>query len=452
MISQRVSSDEMNAHKRLSMLFDEGTFVEVGAFLHRAKTELDIDSGDELEPVVTGYGSVGGTLVYAFSQDFSRLSGALGEMHAKKIVKIYDMAIRSGAPVVGVFDSAGAKILEGVDALAGYGRIMAKAAEAKGICPQTAVIAGPCGGSNAVIARMFDVIIAVESGSLYIAPASVLTDKNMIGADGLYERGTASLKAKDDAEAMALVRRLIPYFGARSDSSDDASRASDISDILENENYEMRDVIAQTFDSGSFFELGGGHAAHMITGFATLNSNVVGVVANDPAQKGGKLCPCAADKAADFVSLCSSLGMPIVTLVDTDGVASFEKAEQKDISLKLARLAGAYADDMSVGGPKITAVLGKAYGTAYTVMGSKSLGVDVAIALDRAKIAPMEPLRAVEFLGDVADESKKDEIAAEWAAKFATPLEAAKSGHIDDIIDASELRARLAASLEMLLF
>lgn len=451
-ISERTSSDKMNAHKRLSMLFDEGTFVEVGAYLHRKKTELDRDSDEDFEPVVTGYGAVGGTLVYAFSQDFSRLSGALGEMHAKKIVKIYDMALRSSAPVVGVFDSAGAKILEGVDALAGYGYIMAKTAEAKNICPQIAVIAGPCGGSNAVIARMFDMIIAADGGSLYTAPSSVLENKEMIEAKGLYERGIASLLAKDDADAMACVRRLIPYFGSKTDSADDPSRAVSVADIIASGAYNVRDVIAQTVDGGSFVELGGGHAAHMVTGFAAINSNVVGIVANDPSKKDGKLCPCAIDKAADFVSLCSGFGIPIITLVDTVGIAANEKTEQKDISKKLARLAAAYADDMSVGGPKITVVLGKAFGTAYTVMGSKAVGADVALALDSAQIAAMEPVRAVEFLGDVGDESKKAEIAAEWAEKFASPLEAAKSGHIDDIIDPSELRARIAASLEMLTF
>lgn len=451
-IADRCDSGEMNAHRRMAMLFDEGTFVEVGALLHRKKTELDQSFDEDFEPVVTGYGAVNGTLVYAFSQDFTRLSGALGEMHAKKIVKVYDMAMRSGAPIVGVFDSAGAKILEGVDALAGYGAIMAKAAEAKYICPQIAVIAGPCGGSDAVIARMFDLIIAVEGCSLYIAPASVLKDKDMIGADGLFSRGIAALTAKDDGEALSCVRRLVGYFGKTIENDDDASRAVDIDEILASREYEIRDVIAQVVDAGSFIEIYGGHASHMVTGFATINSNVVGVLANDPAQKGGKLCPCAINKAADFVSLCSGHGIPLVTLVDTEGVAMMEHAEQKDISLSLARLCSAYAGDYNGAGTKVTVVLGRAFGTAFTVMGSKALGAGVALALDCAKIAAMAPERAVEFLGDVGDESKKDEIASDWAEKFATPLEAAKSGHIDDVIAPSELRARIAASLEMLAF
>ena len=451
MIAERTSATgegKLNAHARMKLLFDEGTFVEVGTYLCRKKTELDLSSDEDFEPVVTGYGAVDGALVYAFSQDFSRLSGALGEMHAKKIVNIIEMAQNSEAPLVGVFDSAGAKILEGVDALAGYGRIMAALSDAPYL-KKIAVIAGPCGGSSAVIARMFDIIITTEGGSLYIAPSSVLTDKTLGTPKHLAEAGISSLSAKDDAEAFALVGKLLSYFGETAESADDPSRAVDLDGIFANENYEVRDVIAQIVDAGSFFELKAEHASHMATGFATINSRPVGIVATDPAIKGGKLCPCSLEKAAEFIWLCGNFGLPVVTLVDTDGVAACDKAEAKDISRKLARLADAYVSNADCG---VTVVLGKAYGTAYTVMGSKALGARVALALDRAKIAPMAPERAVEFLGEVADESKASETAAEWAEKFASPLEAAKSGHIDDIIEASELRARIAASLEMLTF
>ena len=446
---KKLGGGKLSAHARMALLFDEETFVEVGAYIRRKKTELDVSSGEEFEPVVTGYGAVDGTLVYAFSQDYSRLSGALGEAHAKKIADIYDMALRSEAPIVGVFDSAGAKILEGVDALAGYGKIMEKSAAAKTAIPQIAVIAGPCGGASAVIARMFDVIITTENGSLYIVPSSVCEDKEIGTAVRLYKDGVSALSAKDEAEAFAFVRRLIPYFGTFIETTDDASRAVDVDGILSNENYEVRDVIAEIADAGSFVELGGGRAHHMATGFASVNSRVVGIVATDPAEKGGALCPCAVEKAADFIDLCSGFEIPVLTLVDTVGVPQKEHAEEKGISEKLAHLAVSYTGGLS---PKITVVLGKAFGTAYTVLGSKSLGADVAFALDRAEIAPMAPERAVEFLGDVTDESKKAEIAADWAEKFASPVEAAKSGCIDDIIEASELRARIAASLEMLAF
>jgi len=438
---------KLNAHARMKLLFDEGTFVEVGTYLCRKRTELDVDFSDDFEPVVTGYGAIGGTLVYAFSQDYTRLSGALGEMHAKKIAKIIEMASGSGAPLVGVFDSAGAKIYEGVDALAGYGAIMSAIAKADHIT-KLAVVSGPCGGSNAVIAQMFDFIIATESGSLYIAPSSVLEDKTLGTPKKLAETGITSLTANDDADAFAYVKKLISYLYAENVSGDDPSRAVDIDGILENDNYEVRDVIAQIVDNGSFFELKADHARHMVTGFATVNSRPVAIIANDPAVKGGKLCPCTAEKAAEFIEFASARDIPVLTLVDSEGVAMCDKAEQKNISKKLAKLVRSYNNSYT----NVTVVLGRAFGTAYTVMASKGICRTVALALDRAQIAPMAPERAVEFLGEVADESKAVETAADWAEKFASPLEAAKSGHIDDIIEASELRARIAASLEMLTF
>lgn len=443
------ASGKLTARARMELLFDEGTFVEVGAFIRRKTTELDVGSNEDFEPVVTGYGAVDGTLVYAFSQDFSRLSGALGQAHAKKIADIYDMAIRSEAPIVGVFDSAGAKILEGVDALAGYGKIMEKASAAKTAIPQIAVIAGPCGGASAVIARMFDIKIATKNGSLYIVPSSVCEDKEIGTPARLYANGTVDFSVDEEADAFALVKKLVPCFGTFVESTDDASRTSEIGALIASGEYEIRDVIAQIADEGSFIELKGGHARHMATGFASINSRVVGVVATDPAVKGGALCPCAVEKAADFIDMCSGFEIPVVTLVDTIGVPQKDHAEEKNISEKLAHLACSYTGGLS---PKITVVLGKAYGTAFTVLGSKALGVDVAIALDSAKIAAMAPERAVEFLGDVEDESRKSEIASDWAAKFASPVEAAKGGHVDDIVAPSELRARIAASLEMLAF
>ena len=440
---------KLTARKRMELLFDAGTFVEVGAYVRRKTTELDIDSNEDFEPVVTGYGAVDGTLVYAFSQDYSRLSGALGEAHAKMIADIYDMALRSEAPIVGVFDSAGAKILEGVDALAGYGKIMEKASAAKTAIPQIAVVAGPCGGASAVIARMFDVIIVTKNGSLYIVPSSVCEDNEIGTPARLYAGGTAAFTVEEEADAFELVKKLVPYFGTFIENTDDASRTSDIGAIVANENYEVRDVIAEIADEGSFIELKAGHARHMVTGFALVNSRVVGVVATDPAVKGGALCPCAVEKAADFIDMCSGFEIPVLTLVDTVGVPQKDHVEEKNVTEKLAHLACSYTGGLS---PKITVVLGRAFGTAYTVLGSKSLGVDVALALDSAQIAPMSPERAVEFLGNVNDESKKAEIAADWADKFASPIEAAKGGHIDDIVEPSELRARIAASLEMLAF
>ena len=433
----------LTAHERMRLLFDAGTFVEVGAYIGRRRTELDREADDSFEPVVIGYGAVNGALVYAFSQDYSRLHGALGEMHAKKIVTIIEMAVRSGAPLVGVFDSAGAKILEGVDALAGYGSIMLRPAANANI-PKVAVISGLCGGANAVIAEMFDLVIgAKRTGKLFASPSGK-TSEGICANEGLIDVSTARMTISP------LSRRVpsVPACGADS-QNDDINRTVALDSILSQESYDVREVISAVFDAASFTETGTGHADSMVTGLAAIGGRTVGIVASNPASKHGLLCPCAADKALRLLRLCQSAKLPVITLVDTDGIADKVQAEDMGLAAKLSRLAAAYAGLMS---PAVTVTLGKAYGTAHTVMGSKALTGGVALALDRAKISAMSPDAAVEFLDKVDDESKHAKIAESWAQTYASPLEAAKSGHIDDIIDAAELRQRIGAALEMLCF
>lgn len=431
---------KLTARQRMALLFDEGTFVEVGAYVGRRRTELDSDADDSYEPVITGYGAIDGALVYAFSQDYSRLHGALGEMHAKKITNIIEMAERSEAPILGVFDSAGAKILEGVDALAGYGAIM-RALDA--VCvPKIAVVSGLCGGASAVIAEMFDLVIAADkTGKLFTSPSGKVAEG--VSANPLM----VDLHAEDDAAAMNAARTLVSYFTETTPDTDDANRAVALDGIFANDEYDVHDVIADVFDLGSFTELGGAHASQMVTGFATMNGRPVAVIANNPAVKGGKLCPCAVKKASKLLRIAFAQSMAVVTLVDTLGIADKPEAEEKGFAASLASLATGYA---RVGAGAVTVTLGKSFGTAYTVMGSKALTGGIALALDRAQIAAMAPESAVEFLGDVKDESRHAEIAADWAEKFASPLQAAKSGHIDDIIATAELRQRIGAALEML--
>lgn len=432
----------LTAHERMRLLFDAGTFVEVGAYIGRRRTELDREADDSFEPVVIGYGAVNGALVYAFSQDYSRLHGALGEMHAKKIVTIIEMAARSGAPLVGVFDSAGAKILEGVDALAGYGSIMRAAANAN--IPKVAVISGLCGGANAVIAEMFDLVIgAKRTGKLFASPSGK-TSEGISANEGLID-----VICEDDESAVVKARIVCTCLAGADSQNDDINRTVALDSILSQESYDVREVISAVFDAASFTETGAGHADSMVTGFAAIGGRTVGIVASNPASKHGLLCPCAADKAFRLLRLCQSAKLPVITLVDTDGIADKVQAEDMGLAAKLSRLAAAYAGLMS---PAVTVTLGKAYGTAHTVMGSKALTGGVALALDRAKISAMSPDAAVEFLDKVDDESKHAKIAESWAQTYASPLEAAKSGHIDDIIDAAELRQRIGAALEMLCF
>ena len=427
---------KLTARARMDVIFDEGTFAEVGAF---------IGDGEEFCPVVTGYGAVDGMLVFAFSQDYSRLHGAMGKAHAKKICKIIEMALEVNAPVIGVFDSAGAKIDEGSDALNACGEVISSLAFSKGMIPTIAVIAGPCGGAGAVAASLCDVIIVAEkTGSLYMVPSSMLEDKTLGKPEKLAETGVSAITAEDDASACLAARAICRYFTPEMITSDDGNRAFDAS-VFENPKYDVHSVIGSLFDAGSFTELFAKRAPQMTVGLASMNGRVCGVIANNPSFKDGKMCPGACEKAVKLIKLCRTIDVPVVTLVDGVGVGTTDKIEIGGVAGKLAELAMAY----SASARKVTVITGEAYGTAYSVLGSKALGADFVLALDRAKISPMNPVSAVEFLGEVYDESKVDEIAAKWADENASPLEAAKKGYVDDIIEASELRARVASALEM---
>lgn len=427
---------KLTARARMDVIFDEGTFAEVGAF---------IGDGEEFCPVVTGYGAVDGMLVFAFSQDYSRLHGAMGKAHAKKICKIIDMAIEANAPVIGVFDSAGAKIDEGSDALNACGEVISALSFCKGVIPTVAVVSGPCGGSGAVAASLCDVIVVAEkTGSLYVVPSSMLEDKTLGKPAKLAETGVSAITATDDASACLAARELCKYFAPEMITSDDGNRAFDAS-VFENPKYDVHSVIGSLFDAGSFTELFAKRAPQMAVGLASMNGRVCGVIANNPSFKDGKMCPGACEKAVKLIKLCRTIDVPVVTLVDGVGVGTTDKIEIGGVAGKLAELAMAY----SASARKVTVITGEAYGTAYSVLGSKALGADFVLALDRAKISPMNPVSAVEFLGEVYDESKVDEIAAKWADENASPLEAAKKGYVDDIIEASELRARVASALEM---
>lgn len=429
---------KLTARARMDIIFDEGTFAEVGAFIGG-------DSDEDFCPVVTGYGSIDGLLVFAFSQDYSRLHGAMGKAHAKKICKIIEMALEVNAPVIGVFDSAGAKIDEGSDALNACGEVISSLAFSKGMIPTIAVVAGPCGGAGAVATSLCDVIIVAEkTGSLYMVPSSMLEDKTLGKPEKLAETGVSAITAKDDAAACLAARDLCKYFTPEMITTDDGNRAFD-SSVFENPKYDVHSVIENLFDAGSFTELFAKRAPQMTVGLASMNGRVCGVIANNPSFKDGKMCPGACEKAVKLIKLCRTIDVPVVTLVDGVGVGTTDKIEIGGVAGKLAELAMAY----SASARKVTVITGEAYGTAYSVLGSKALGADFVLALDRAKISPMNPVSAVEFLGEVYDESKVDEIAAKWADENASPLEAAKKGYVDDIIEASELRARVASALEM---
>lgn len=441
---------------RMASIFDEGTFVETGRYVKAAANEFS-NGANEFEGVITGYGAVDGRLVFAFAQDFSRMKGALGEMHAKKIAALYELAIKNNAPVIGVFDSAGAYVLEGVAALSGYGKIMNCVSRASGIIPQIAIVAGTCAGSMATVASMFDFTIACENnGEIYVNPPFIMNKKKNGKALGSIkacaESGLVDFTLADENAAYAKARELLCYLPQNcadgtvySMTGDDVNRLTpEVSSVINGDGYDMKEVIASVSDNGAFLERAAVYAPEMLTGFINLNSMVVGIVANAPAVNGGRITANAAKKAAKHIAFCDNFDIPILTLVDTEGYDVSVESESAPYSDALAELAYGYSVSDNA---KVSVVLGKAYGAAYTLMCSKSLGADIAYAVDNAKISVMPTDSAIAFVegGKVTDEKR-----AEWESTMASPVCAARNGDIDDIISCDELRQRVAAAFEML--
>ncbi len=436
------------ARTAVTMLFDEGTFVETGAYVTRRISEFDTETPDTLESVITGWGSVEGKLVYAFAQDLTRTKGSVSEAHAKKIAELYRLACENGAPVVGIFNSAGAYLPEGVRALAGYGLMMKSISAASGVVPQIAVIQGVASGASAVMAGMFDFVVTA-GGKLSVTPAFVLGSDN-----NAAETGLAAITAKDDASAMASVRTLLAYLPSNNAegtaeifTADELNRHADISAYANSREAAL--LITATADDGKYIALYPDYAPEVSVGFLSVGGTVCGVVANDASVKNGTLTPAAARKAAKMVSFCDAFHIPVITVVDSKGLSSDGNAEVAPYAAELGKLANAYASART---PLITLVAGEAYGTVFTLMGSKALGADVALALDTAKIGCMNAASAVAFLwnGKVGATVSRADLEAEWDATVGSPVEAAKAGEIDDIIDSREIRQRIGAYVMML--
>ena len=443
---------KLSARERIVSLFDAGTFTETGAFVRRRMSEFDGEKPDEFEGVITGWGSVGGRLVFAFSQDLSRTGGAVSEAHAKKICEIYRLATENGAPVVGFFDSSGAFIPEGVRALAGYGRIMRASSRASGIVPQIAVIPGYCSGASAVIASMFDISFIVDKdGSVSVAPP-FLTD-GAGNAEFSAASGAVTGRVADDGAAVRAVRELLPYIpdnneagGTLIDTPDDANRAVDLSGYLSSRDPKV--LLSAIADDGKFTELYSENAKEIVTGLCSFGGVPTGVVASNGSENGGILTSDAARKAARVVSFFDGMGIPVLTVVDSVGLERSAEAESVPYASNLAKLAAAYA---SASSPLVTLITGEAYGTAFTVLGSKGIGADVVMALESAKIAAMPAASAVAFLqnGEITAEVSREDLEKIWDETVANPVEAASSGEIDAIIAPNEVRQRVCSAIYM---
>lgn len=415
---------------KIALLFDAGTFVETGAYIKRT------GSTEEYEGVICGYGSVNGKLVFAFVQDSDRLKGAFDATGAKKISSLYQMAISAGAPIIGVFDSAGALIPDGSAVLSAYSTMLADISAASGVVPQIAVVSGTCSGLGAVAASMFDVRVVEENANIYLAA----------GEQSISAADFADVVCHTEQQAFDKARTLVTLLPQNNKdcativSSDDPARpvVASVADT--------QALILDICDADTVIALGEQKKDGMLTALASIGGVVCGIVATDRAQNGGKITKNGARRAAQTVSLCDSLGLPILTLVDSEGIAP----TCSPCSAKAyGALAGAYANAKS---PKVTVVTGNAYGAAFSLLGSRAGGADLALALPEAVISVMSPESAVAFLKNdqITQNKTRADLEAEWKHTQASAIAAAEKGDIDDIIPAEELRARICAALYML--
>ncbi|MBV6395574.1 MAG: Propionyl-CoA carboxylase beta chain [Anaerolineales bacterium] len=465
----------LTARERLDLLLDKGSFREVDTFIvhrtHDFGLNQQVFPGDS---VVTGWGTIDGRLVYAYSQDFTVLGGSLGEVHAEKICKIMDMAMKNGAPCIGLNDSGGARIQEGVVALAGYADIFLRNTMASGVIPQISAIMGPCAGGAVYSPALTDLIFMVRNSSyMFVTGPDVVkavtheevSFENLGGASIHSEKsGVCHVAADSEADTLYLIRKLLGYLPQNNmedppfvDTGDDPLRMDEALDTLIPDDagkpYDIKDAIGMIVDGGQFFEIHENFAQNIVVGFARLGGHSVGIVANQPAVLAGVLDIDASEKGARFVRLCDSFNIPIITFEDVPGFLPGTVQEHGGIIRSGAKLLYAYCEATV---PKLTVITRKAYGGAYCVMSSKHIRSDVNLAWPTAEIAVMGPDGAVNIVFRKELDKAKDpiqrkaELVAEYREKFANPYIAAERGYLDDVIEPKETRPRLINALAML--
>ena len=444
------SGGESGARERLMRLFDEGTFVEVGAFVRQRPTEYGACDGPEA--VVTGYGAVDGALVFAFAQDGAVMKGALSEMHAQKIKTLLSMALRADAPVVSFLDCCGMKISEGMDALGGYGEILSLCGEIRGEIPHVCVVNGVCAGAMSFLPAFADYTVMLKSAELFLAAPSVVAARGgetCGDAENAYESGIASVICDDFDAALTAVREFFNAFDDAAASDDPNRLTPEIADLLSEEHYDVRRLIAAVADDGKYTEFSSGNAANLVTALIHLDGVTCGVVANQPAADDGALDAAACVKGAKFIEFCDNFEFPVITFTDTAGFAA--KAQNIADS---ALLLSAYTSASTV---KLTLITGKAFGAGYLSMGTKHTGADVVLAYPTAQIAALPADTGAVFLGQQQiaaagqPAEKRQELIARYADTLASPLQAAQRGAVDDIIDFATTRQLLISSLNLFL-
>ena len=477
--SERVQTQhdrgKLSARERLDLLMDEGSFVEMDRFVTHRSTDFGLADKKILgDGVVTGYGTIHGRLIYVFSQDFTVFGGALSEAHAEKIVKLQDMALKNGAPLVGLNDSGGARIQEGVASLGGYADIFLRNTLASGVVPQISVILGPCAGGAVYSPAITDFVYMVRGSSyMFVTGPNVVKtvtheDVDLEGLGGAEvhscKSGVAHFACDSEPECLAAVRELLLYLpqnntelSAALESSDPHDRQDDklLEIVPDNPSkpYDMCDVITRLVDDGTFLEVHQRFAQNILVGFARLGGRAVGIVANQPSFLAGVLDIDSSDKGARFVRFCDSFNIPLVVLEDVPGFLPGVAQEHGGIIRHGAKLLYAFAEATV---PKVTVITRKAYGGAYDVMSSKHIRGDVNLAWPQAEIAVMGPKGAVEvlFRKEIAAADDPQAVTEarieEYRQKFAHPYIAAARGYVDDVIDPRETRPRLINALDML--
>lgn len=474
-IERQHEKGKLTARERLDILLDDGSFQELGTFVRHQTHDFDLDSNRPYgDGVVTGFGTIDGRLVYVFSQDFTVFGGSLGLAHARKITKIMNLAIENGAPVIGLNDSGGARIQEGVDSLGGYAEIFLLNTLASGVVPQISAVMGPCAGGAVYSPAITDFVFMVKNTSyMFVTGPNVVktvtqedvTAEELGGADTHASKsGVAHLACENEIDCLQKIRELFRFIPQNCEdpapfvsTSDPSNRIDEELDgfIPDNPNkpYDMHEVIGRIVDDREFFEIHPDYAANIIVGFAHLGGRSVGIVANQPAVLAGVLDLDASIKGARFVRFCDAFNIPLIVFEDVPGFLPGTEQEWRGIIRNGAKLLYAFCEATV---PKMTVITRKAYGGAYDVMNSKHVRGDLNFAWPTAEIAVMGPKGAVEIIYRRQIEKADDPEATEarfidqYRQKFANPYIAAERGYVDDVIRPGETRARLIRGLEML--
>jgi propionyl-CoA carboxylase beta chain len=473
-IEKQHEKGKLTARERIDLLLDEGTFVELNPFIEHRSTDFGLDRAKGPgDGVVTGYGKVNGRPVYLFSQDFTVFGGALGEMHAKKIANVMDLAAKNGAPFIGLNDSGGARIQEGVVSLDGYGHIFYRNSIYSGVIPQLSVIMGPCAGGAVYSPAITDFVFMVEKTSqMFITGPKVIetitgekiSSEDLGGAEVHNSiSGNAHFMGGTEEEVLQQVRRLLSYLPQNSEekpprlsADEEDDYRPDLTDCIPFDSlrpYDVRKVVEQIVDEGSFMEVQQDFARNIVVGLARIKGEPVGLVCNQPKVMAGGLDIDSSDKASRFIRFCDSFNIPLITFEDVTGFFPGIKQEHGGIIRHGAKILYAYSEATV---PKLTVILRKAYGGAYVALNSKSIGADLVFAWPNAEIAVMGPQGAAniifarEIQGSSNPEAVREQKIEEYREKFANPYVAASRGMVDDVIDPRDTRIKLIQALEML--